>query len=251
MSESTPAPRRYTDEEIRAVLERAAEIQHVEPSPSERSGLTLAQLESVAKQAGIDVAAVRRAAAELGTDVDAGSSLVRTIAGAPTRVVLVRSVPGERSAAELEALIPAIQNAAGMSGTANLVGHTLTWQVQSPNAARELQVMVTSRNGETRIRVEEGYGNLAGGLFGGVIGGVGGGVGFGVGISVGAVMGSTLMMVAFPIGTIGLAFLGSRAAYAGIVNRRRRALDRLLADLVASLETERTLPPEPHGKSEE
>ena len=246
MSELTPAPRRYSDEEIRAVLERAAEIQHVEASAPEGSGLTLAELESVAREAGIDVEAVRRAAAELETGVDTGSAIGARIAGAPTRVTLVRSVPGERDVADLETLIPVIRDAVGVSGTGRVVGHTLTWQAQGPNAARDLEVMVSSRDGETRVRVEEGYGVLVGGLFGGGVGGLGGGIGFGVGMGVGAAIGSPLMMVAFPVGALGLAYLGSRAIYSGVVRRRRRALDRLLDDVVAALEASRPeLPPEP------
>ncbi|MDX1673309.1 MAG: hypothetical protein R3314_00800 [Longimicrobiales bacterium] len=245
MSDRTPSPRRYSDEEIRAVLERAAEIQHVEASTPEGSGLTLAELESAAREAGIDVEAVRRAAAELEVRVDTGSAVAARVAGAPTRVTLVRSVPGERDVADLEALIPVIRDAVGASGTRRIVGHTLTWQAQVPNAARDLEVMVSSRDGETRVRVEEGYGVLVGGLFGGGVGGLGGGLGFGVGMGVGAAIGSPLMMVAFPVGAIGLAYLGSRAVYSGVVRRRRRALDRLLDDVVAVLEATRpALPPE-------
>lgn len=229
MSELTPSPRRYTDAEVRKLLERAAELQHTEPS-SDATGLTLAQLEAVAREAGISVDAVRRAASEmeLGTRP---AGWISKLAGAPTRVVLERTLPTSLDAAALEATIPTIQAAADAPGSANLVGRTLTWRAQGPNAARELQVMITSRDDGTRIRIEERYGNLAGGLFGGVVGGAGGGVGFGVGIGVGAAIGSTAMMVGFPVAVLGMAYFGSRAVFSGIVEKRRGVLTRLMADL--------------------
>ena len=229
MSEMTPGPRRYTDAEVRKLLERAAELQQAEPA-SESTGLTLAQLEAVAREAGISVDAVRRAASELevGTRPEGWST---ALAGAPTRVVLERTLPTTLDTDALEAAIPLIQSAADAPGNASLVGHTLTWQAQGPNAARDLQVMIARRDGETRIRIEERYGNLAGSLFGGVVGGAGGGIGFGVGMGVGAAIGSTVMMVGFPIAVIGLAYFGSRAVYSSIVEKREAVLARLMADL--------------------
>lgn len=229
MSELTPSPRRYTDAEVRTLLERAAELHDAEPS-SEATGLTLAQLEAVAREAGISVDAVRRAASELELGTRPAGWTAR-LAGAPTRVVLERTLPTSLDSGALEAAIPMIQAAADAPGAASLVGHTLTWQAQGPNAARELQVMITSRDDETRIVIEERYGNLAGGLFGGVVGGAGGGVGFGVGIGVGAAIGSTAMMVGFPIAVLGMAYFGSRAVFSSIVEKRRGVLTRLMADL--------------------
>jgi hypothetical protein len=36
-----------------------------------------------------------------------------------------------------------------------VVARTLTWQTETPNKARSLQIVVTSRAGKTHIRIEE------------------------------------------------------------------------------------------------
>lgn len=236
MNENLPASRRYSDREVRRLLERAAELQYAEGESPDASGMTLTQLEAVAREAGIDVDAVRRAAAELDTDVgDAAGRLAAKLAGSPLAVVLERVLPGEVSSDAFEAVIPMIRSAAGAQGQASQVGRTLSWQAQNSTSARELGVFITSRSGETRIRIEERYTALAGAVFGGGLGGIGGGVGFGVGVGVGAALGSTLMMIGFPVAVIGVTYLGSRALFGGIVGRRRRVLRRLMEELVEAL----------------
>ncbi len=62
MAESDPAPRRFSDEEVRAILARAAKLQELAPpAPSVADGLSLRDLEQVGEEAGIDGALVRRA----------------------------------------------------------------------------------------------------------------------------------------------------------------------------------------------
>jgi hypothetical protein len=246
MSDPTPVPRRYTDEEVRHLLERAAEVQHAELASPEASGLTLADLEEVAREAGIDVGALRRAAEELevtrshGVDAGPGGALahagrrggrVATLAGAPLSVVLERTLPVEVPRDALEALVPILQAAADGPGQSSVAGHTLNWRARHPTNLRELQVLLASRSGETRIWIEERYGGLAGTIFGSGVGGVGAGVGFGVGLGVGVAIGSTLMIVGFPLALLGGTYLGSRALYSGIVRGRRPELERLLATL--------------------
>lgn len=234
MNENLPAPRRYSDREVRRLLERAAELQYSEAESPEASGLTLLQLEAIAREAGIDVDAVRRAAAELDTDGAAGRLATR-IAGAPLAVVLQRVLPAEVAPETFEAVIPLIRAAAGAQGQASQVGRTLSWQAQNSTSARELGVFITSRDGETRIRIEERYGTLAGAVFGGGLGGIGGGVGIGVGVGVGAALGSAVMMIGFPVAVIGLTYLGSRTLFGNVVSRRRRVLGRLMAEIVEAL----------------
>lgn len=58
--------RTYTRDEVKALLERAVELQaRVERDGGDRDGLTLHELEEVASASGIDPALLRRAAAEL------------------------------------------------------------------------------------------------------------------------------------------------------------------------------------------
>jgi len=47
------------------------------------------------------------------------------------------------------------------------VGRTLTWSSRTESNTSAQQVLVTVREGQTLIRIEESFGGLAGGLFGG------------------------------------------------------------------------------------
>lgn len=235
MNDITPSPRRYSDTEVRRLLERAAELQHAEPSVPDASGLTLTQLEAIAREAGIDVDAVRRAAAELDSEGGAPGRLAVKLAGAPVRVVLERAVPGVVGPAGFETAIALIRAASDAPGQASEVGRTLTWHAQNQSSLRELHVVIASRDGETRIRIEERYGALAGAVFGGGVGGVGGGVGIGVGVGVGAAIGSLLMTIGFPIAVLGATYVGSRTLFSSVVHRRRQLLNQLSTDLADAL----------------
>ena len=61
-----PRERRYTDDEVALILRRAAELGG-ETGPSRSEGLSLAEIQPVAREVGIDPATVARAAAALPT----------------------------------------------------------------------------------------------------------------------------------------------------------------------------------------
>lgn len=97
-------------------------------------------------------------------------------------------------------------------------------------------VVVSARDGETEIRIEERLHRFAGGLFGGGVGGFGTGVGLGVGLRVGLeVLGSALFATVFPLAVIGMAYIGAREIYRAVVRRRRRVIGELLDRLVAEV----------------
>lgn len=69
MNEPSPPARLYDEKEMRRLLERATELQKEEGStPVPGGGLSLAELEEIAGEAGIDPRYLRRAAAELSVD---------------------------------------------------------------------------------------------------------------------------------------------------------------------------------------
>ncbi len=233
MNLPTP-PRRYSDKEVRKLLERAAELQHDDAVAPASTGMTLDQLESVAMEVGIDPAALRRAAEELETR-PAGRRVGAAVAGAPLSAVVERTLPFEASSEMLETLIPLIQAHSDVSGQGGMAGSTLTWRAWNQSSARDLQILVAARNGETRIRIEDRHGQLAGGVYGGGLGGIGGGLGLGVGLGVGIPMGSVAMAAGFPIVVIGGTYVACRALFRGIVDRRADSVQRLADALEAEL----------------
>ena len=230
------ALRVYGEKEIGRILERATELQKTDSVDSSRSGgLSLQELEEIALEAGIEPRYLRRAALEL--DAGAGqTSKANWFIGNPLTLTLERTVAGELEDDEFELLVPVIQTSAGGHGHPSLLGRTLTWRFDTPNVNRSLQVVVSSRDGHTHIRIDERLHGLAGGLFGGLMGGGGGGVGLGVGLPVGLeVVGSALAAVAFPLGVIGIAYLTARGIFGAIFRSRRQALSELLERLESSV----------------
>ncbi|MGD2154994.1 MAG: hypothetical protein PVG79_17145 [Gemmatimonadales bacterium] len=240
MAQPGETRRRYGDEEVGLILKRAAELQRQEPSlAAEGGGLSLGELEEIAAEAGIDPRYLRRAAEEIDTAaVPLHGEGVDRLIGAPLILHFERTLTGELPEDRFESLLPDIQDAAEGYGQPTLLGHTLTWQSQSPNNERTLQVTVTSRDGRTRIRIEERSSELAARLFGGIMGGVGGGVGLGVGMGVGiGVLQSALFAVTWPVGVIAGSFLIARTFYRSAVRRRQRVLRHLLDQVTETIET--------------
>jgi hypothetical protein len=251
MPEPGEPRRRYGDKEVGLILKRAAEIQHQEPtSAAEGAGLSLAELEEIAAEAGIDARYLRRAAVE----VDAGSAALYSgtasrFLGAPLAIQLERTLTGNFPEDQFEQLVPDIQHAAEGHGQASALGRTLTWQSSTSRGdeLRSLQITVTTGDGRTRVRIEERLGNFAGAVFGGIMGGGGGGVGLGVGLGVGiGALQSAAFAIAWPIGIVGAAYLTARSVYSTMVRRRQRVLRDLLDRLTDRIETvlsSQTLPP--------
>lgn len=239
-------PRVYGEQEIGRILKRATELQHSAPS-APAAGLTLADLEEIAAEAGIDPVYLRRAALELDSGVSDSSVWSRVVGD---ELLLVRDVtlPGELSDDGFERILSAIQTHTRLHGQPSLLGRTLTWRAETQSKTRTIQIVITTRDGRTNIRVEENLAQLASGLVAGVTSGVGIGVGLGVGVTVGVGIGSVALAVAAPLGIVALSFLGSREIYRNVTGRRRRAIDRLLDRIVAEAQdsiASATLPENP------
>jgi len=233
MAESSNLPRLYDETEVGKLLKRATELQQEEGARSLPSGgMSLAELEEIALEAGIDPRYLRRAAAEL-TSGDMEPEGWERLLGERVMLVQETVLPGELDAEGFERVVAAIQRTAREHGQPSLLGRTLTWQAETANKMRTIQVTVTSRQGETWVRAEERLHQLASGLFTGVS--VGGGVGLGVGMGLPValnVFGSALLAVAFPVTAVGLAFLTAKEIYRTLVRKRRVALATLVDAVV-------------------
>ncbi|MBT8338049.1 MAG: hypothetical protein KJO11_15780 [Gemmatimonadetes bacterium] len=248
MNDLPTRPRRYDEKEVSRLLERASELQRSRPTAPDPTGLTLAELQEIAAEAGLDPEHLQRAAVELDRPEVAGGGVGASLAGAPTRVLLERTLPVEVSPAVFDQLVPIIQIAADAPGQASQVGRSLTWHSQNPSNPRTLQILVSVQDGHTSIRIDERYGGWAGALFGGVMGGVGGGVGIGVGGALGGILGSTALAIGFPAAILTGSYVLCRSIYKRFVTRRiqllQELMDRMEAELSAAAETStHELPP--------
>ncbi len=167
--------KRFTRGEVELIVRRAAELQERAPS-AERlpEGSSLAEIQALGAQLGLDPARVKAAALELHQPKKAGLGAV--LLGAPTKLRLTRVVPRAIPKEAFEALMLEIQRAMDDSGNVALVGGTLTWSSSGQRPVRRA-ITISSSAERTTMTMEIQAGQLAGGLFGGIGGGVGGGVG--------------------------------------------------------------------------
>ena len=222
-------PRRYSDKEVSGLLKHATDLQEGDEAgrrADEGGGMTLAALQEVAAEVGIEARYIQLAAGRM--DSPDSSRLTRALAGTPLRIRAERNIPGELLDADYEQIAAEIHSVADAPGDALMIGRTLTWKT-GPFGDVPLKVTVTSRNGETKILAEEFIHGYAAGIYGGVVG-VGFGVGFGVGLGA---LGSALFATLFPCALIGGLYVAMRPVMKSIGRKRRVKLE-ALADQIAA-----------------
>jgi len=230
MSDPQNLPKVYGEKEIGRILKRATELQHREPS-APPAGMTLAELEEVAVEAGIDPSFLRRAALEMESGATGG--LWEKVVGDELIVVREMTLDGEMADSGFERIVETVHANSPDHGQPSLLGRTLTWRAETANKTRTIQLTVSSRDGATQIRMEENLSQTAGGLIGGLTGGLGVGMGLGVGLPIGLeVLGSALFAFAAPLGITAISFIGARWIYRATVQKRRRELTALFDKVV-------------------
>lgn len=145
--------RRFSREEFALVLRRAAELQQAEEREDIAAevapeGMTLAEMQAVARDVGVDPARVADAALLLPTRHE--GALTRYIGG-PSRYRLERSVPGALPARATGKVLEAIRRAADDTGAAHEIHGAIEWR-HSNDSAR-LNVHITPHEDRTNIVV--------------------------------------------------------------------------------------------------
>lgn len=238
-----PDVRRYGDRDIAKILKRASQMQRETPARPDPTGLTLAELEEIAVEAGIDPENLRLAAAEYANPTD--ESLETRLLGAPLTQRLERVLPGELPIDAMGSLIPLIQAEAGLAGQASTVGNALTWSATlQSGSARTMNILVIAENGQTLVQLEERSTQAAIGFH---VGFSSGGLGLALpaGISVGATVGVAAGL-GVGVGVGGLFYWIGRTLYKITTERRRRRTEatfQRLVERVSSLIARRELGP--------
>jgi hypothetical protein len=227
--------RTYGEEEVAAILRRAARLEHEQGTST--GALSLAEIEAIARDAGIDLALVRQAAREL--DARSEEGFAQTLAGAPLRRTIERVVEGEIGAEHHERLAEEVREILsgsgmgsrwGLSGSASSLGRSLS--ISGWSGISGVEVTVAPRDGKTIIRIRSDRSQLAGGLFGGIVGGVGGGLGSNVGWLIPFLL---HVPVAVGLAGAGLVVLGAYGLARAIFGHNARALDARLDGLADRL----------------
>ena len=230
MTDPSNLPRLYGEKQIGEILKRATELQLDEPSAPSADSMTLQELVDIAREAGIDPVFLRRAAMEVDTGVGERSTGAK-LAG--EELVLVReiTVPGELREDGFERIVAVMERGTSEHGQTSLLGRTITWRAEASNKQRMVQITVTTRDGQTSIRLEENLKKFASELF--AVSGAGGGtLGFVIGATVGIGLIGALSSL---VGALGLSYMGARQIYRAIVKRRRRVMGELFEQVVTEV----------------
>jgi hypothetical protein len=230
--------RRFNETDTDAILRRAAELSTGgEESPAGR-GLTIEEMEALARDAGLDPELVRRAAREVGVRQ---AQAVSPWAGAPRRIVIEQEISRELTEELWESMVGEVRRTIGEIGMVSQVGRTRTWTMvlAAPRGptTRMVSLTATSHGGKTTIRIEEQLNQLAGALFGGIVGGYGGGsTGIWLGIGLGA-----LHSPAVAVGLLLANLIGSYSLARRLFIRAYRKRSDELAELAVRLAEARPL----------
>ncbi len=146
MSGDGEGGRLYSDEEFALILRRASEVSETGEARSE--GLSLSEIQHIAQEAGIDPAAVARAAANL---PEHNRDRLVTLFGGPTKYRLEQTLTGRVSEEDLSRILQAIRRVATHQGKTEHVLDSLEWQ--TVGEVSQVFVNVSARDDGTTIEV--------------------------------------------------------------------------------------------------
>jgi hypothetical protein len=233
--------RRYNDRQVERILARTVEIAREisrerarsdrEGMGNEGGGMSLAELERAALEAGLPPEALRKAEEELeGGPARAGGKAARFFGTAP--IVARRRLSPAPSEAELTRLARDLPDIADVPGSGAVAEGGLVYRSDGGYEAQTGQRLrlEIEREGEGAwLRAERRFSQAAGGVYGGVVGGLGLGGGLGVGLGVGlGDLHSGLFAAVFCCSSLVLSFLVSRGIMAILSADAKRRNARLV-----------------------
>jgi hypothetical protein len=146
--------RRFTDREVREILKRAVEAPSRGLIKSE--GLSLAELQAIGEEVGIDPARVEDAARAVESrGVDRSGRLL----GAPTVLNYERRISGSLAPEDTPEVLSVIRRTMGRQGEVNDVHGSLEWSAKGDSGER--YVTLSSRDGTATIRGSANLTNAA------------------------------------------------------------------------------------------
>ena len=220
--------RRYSDKEFAVILRRAFELQERPSGVGTGEGLTLGEIQAIAREVGLDPALVERAASVLPT---AGEGRAARVFGGPDAYQLEYSASGEVPKEDFAKLVDAIRRATGHQGEATEVLGSLEWK--TVGQVSQVHVTVSRREGRTHVRVIADRGGAAFltyfvSTFGWLVG---------MGISGAVLEPSTApAVIALVAAAVGGAFVTARTLWKTTTSRFRSQLSNLMGGLTRAVD---------------
>ena len=198
---------RLDEKQLAKLLGRAAEIEAKDrsrdlASPEVLHGYSIAEAESIAREAGISTQSFGKALAELEMENGEKRQSYPLIGNLyPRSQFFISKIPGDE---QLETVLDLLDQKVGLHGSGSVRKHKLSWASDAFEAQRtgeRVDISVVPSGDKTQISVTYDLRNFAGGIFGGLCGGlgIGGGLGLGGGVGMGA-LNSPLAAVLFAVG---------------------------------------------------
>jgi hypothetical protein len=229
--------RRYTEEEVAAIFERAAKTEHTPTVPAESTGMTLAALQEIGREVGLSPASISHAARSLD---QAGRPAGRTLLGLPIGVGRTVEFDGPLSEQTWELLVSDLRETFQARGRVRYDGPFRQWT----NGNLQALIEPTPRGYRLRLQTVKGDSQTL------IIGGMT--------IAAGAAATTTALAAAGSLGSSGsmagiglmaLVGMGMFAAGAlrlpGWARRRSRQMEQITARLGAATPPESLENPEP------
>jgi hypothetical protein len=145
--------RRYTDQEVTRLLQRAADLDRDSAGGAVARGLSLTELREIAAEVGIDPTMVTRAATEVSTS--GPSRAGRLLLGEAPVVRRTSAVPVRLSREALGRLVEVVDAEMPAQGTVGEALGAVRWT--SSNRFVSRQVVMQPGDAETVVRVEERF----------------------------------------------------------------------------------------------
>ena len=147
--------RRYDQNELAAILRSAADEQTQAPSGEDTDGLTLADIQRVPSEVGIDPKFIANAAERLDRrPAKKGFHL----GGTPTNEIIERNFEGELDDEAWEEIVGELRATFGCTGTPSLMGSSREWT--GTTETRTVHLSARTKNGRTRYRLRLQNGGL-------------------------------------------------------------------------------------------
>ncbi|HEV8125077.1 MAG TPA: hypothetical protein VGP80_12580 [Gemmatimonadales bacterium] len=223
------AERRYTDEEVAAIFERATETEHAALPAAEGKGMTLAALQEIGREAGISPESISAAARSLDT---AGRLTSRTFMGFPVGVGRTVELGRPLSDQEWERLVADLRVTFEARGRVRYDGPYRQW------TNGNLQALVEPTPAGHRVRLQTVKGDARGLMAGGMVIAAGATAALiSVAVNGGLRNSGSLLDIAF-IAALGLGlFAASAFRLPGWARRRRGQIEQITARLAMAAES--------------
>jgi hypothetical protein len=143
-------PRRvYSDRQISRIIKRAAELQdQIGRGDSAGRGISIAEIEQIGRELGIDPACLHQAVAEMGGGAEPGALSI----WGPTLIEARRCVNSEATEREWEMMVQEVRRMLGFTGETGKLGQALEWKTSDKELVT-YQVTVSPREGQTEIQI--------------------------------------------------------------------------------------------------